>query len=605
MNERPDLFVDRRREVLRHGGKGGICTGIGGTVPADEPVGYVDMVDPVLLGAVLLEEVGHLDAQLREFRSFLAPGLVPVNVREGGDGSAFEDVQTGIELGLAAGGEPEELGDESGADEGGLLRFDEGHGLLGEEGQEVFAKEALGELPFLGKLAGVFHQGVYPGDSAFGVLVLDAVAGLGVVFHHLAGAYAALDVNLVEDDGSVTGDAEAVFIDQAFEDNGVKEGGEEAGEVAMDGRAQALCHDLGRYGVHLVHLSTGVYGWTGVDAALEPLRGFAPVFARRTGLRMVPEVFPGRVVVVAGGFVVASANGLVQEFSFGIDVAGEGVLCAAVWAGVAACRAGVALQGVVVFVCIAHWLLVFWGEEVIVRGVHLVHLVHRVHSVHWLSGGGRFVLLDDLGDHGLAEADFLGDFPVGFALAGELDDVLYAVQGFCLPLFAEVLTLGGVLLEFEVGESVGLLDLVDDDVVGVVAEGTGADLELLDVAQALVFGRFADGEDAVEEVVEFLGTSEVVLGNGAGEGALGRVGDDEDGPAVLLLELHQFHHKEAGIYAFVAAVAEVGEVVDDDYGAVELECCGFDVLEDAVFVVFQVQVHVVDFGPVHPFRELV
>ena len=79
-----------------------------------------------------------------------------------------------------------------------------------------------------------------------------------------------------------------------------------------------------------------------------------------------------------------------------------------------------------------------------------------------------------------------------------------------------MLTLGGVLLEFEVGESVGLLNLVDDDVVGVVAEGTGADLELLDVAQALVFGRFADGEDAVKEVVEFLGASEVVLGDGAG-----------------------------------------------------------------------------------------
>ena len=424
VDERPDLLVYLRREVLRHCRKRRFSPWIGCPVPADEPVGYVDVVDPVLLGAVLLEEVGHLDAQFREFRGFLAPGLVAVNVREGGNGTALEYIQPGIELGLAAGGEPEELGDEAGADDGRLLRFDEGHRLLGEEGQEVFAEEALAELPFLGKLAGVFHQGVYPGDAAFGVLVLDPVAGLGVVFHHLAGAYAALDVNLVEDDGTVTGDAEAVFIDQAFENDGVEDGGEEAGEVAMDGGAQALCHDLGRYGVHLVHLSTGVYGWTGVDAALEPLWGLAPVFARRTGLRVVPEVFPGRVVVVAGGFVVASANGLVQEFSFGVDVAGEGVLCAAVGAGVAACRAGVALQGVVVFVCIALWLLVFWGEEVIVRGVHLVH---RVHSVHRVSGGGRFVLLDDLGDHGLAEADFLGDFPVGFALAGELDDVLYAV----------------------------------------------------------------------------------------------------------------------------------------------------------------------------------
>ena len=134
MDERPDLFVDLRGEVLGDSGEGGFGPGIGGAVPADEPVGYVDVVDPVLLGAVLLEEVGHLDAQLREFRGFLAPGLVAVDVREGSDGTAFEDVEPGIELGFAAGGEPEEFGDESGADDGRLLGFDEGHGLLGEEG---------------------------------------------------------------------------------------------------------------------------------------------------------------------------------------------------------------------------------------------------------------------------------------------------------------------------------------------------------------------------------------------------------------------------------------------------------------------------------------
>ena len=245
-------------------------------------------------------------------------------------------------------------------------------------------------------------------------------------------------------------------------------------------------------------------------------------------------------------------------------------------------------------------LVVLRGEEFLSTAVHLVHCVH---SVRCRVLGGRGGLLDDLGDHGLAEADFLGDFPVGFALLEELDDVLYAVQGLGLLLLAEVPALGGVFLEFEVGESVGLLDLVDDDVVGVVAEGTGADFELLDVAQALVLGRFADGKDAVKEVVELLGASEVVLGDGAGEGALGGVRDDQDGPAVLLLELHQFHHKEAGIYAFIAAVAEVGEVVDDDDVAVQLEGGGFDVLEDAVVVVFQVQVHVVDFGPVHALGE--
>lgn len=193
-------------------------------------------------------------------------------------------------------------------------------------------------------------------------------------------------------------------------------------------------------------------------------------------------------------------------------------------------------------------LVVLRGEEFLSTAVHLVHCVH---SVRCRVLGGRGGLLDDLGDHGLAEADFLGDFAVGFALLEELDDVLYAVQGLGLLLLAEVLALGGVFLEFEVGEAIGLLNLVDDDVVGVVAEGSGADFQLLDVAEALVLCGFPDGEDAVKEVVELLGAGEVVLGDGAGKAALGRVGDNEDGPAVLFLELHQFHHEEAGIDAFV------------------------------------------------------
>lgn len=72
VNQRPNLLVCLRGEVLRHGGEGGIGPGIGRAVPADEPVGNVDVVGPVQLGAVLLEEVGHFDAQLREFGGLLA-----------------------------------------------------------------------------------------------------------------------------------------------------------------------------------------------------------------------------------------------------------------------------------------------------------------------------------------------------------------------------------------------------------------------------------------------------------------------------------------------------------------------------------------------------
>ena len=77
------------------------------------------------------------------------------------------------------------------------------------------------------------------------------------------------------------------------------------------------------------------------------------------------------------------------------------------------------------------------------------------------------------------------------------------------------------------------------------------------------------------------------------------MGDDEDGPAVFLLQLHEFHHEQAGIDAFVRAVAEVGQVINNDNFALEFEGGAFDVLQDLVFVVFQVQTHRVDFCPIH------
>ena len=348
VNQRPDLFMDLRGEVLRDGGEGGIGPGIGCAVPADEPVGNVDVVLAVFGSAVLLEEVGHFDAQVGEFRGFLAPGVVAVNVREGGDGTALQDVQPGIQLGLSAGGQPDELGDEAGTDDGGLFAFDEGHGLLGEERQEVLAEEALRQRPFLRELVGVFEEGVYPGDSAFGVLVLDAVAGLGVVFHDFAGTDAALNVNLVEDDGAFAGDADAVFVDEAFQDDGVEEGGKELCEIRRAVASQGLGHDVFRERVHFVHRVDGWTGWTTVDGFVEPLGGLAPVFGVWFGVGVVLEVLAGGVVVAAAGFMVASAYSLVQGLIVGVNVEGEAALAAAIGAGVAGGGAGVFLE--VVFV---------------------------------------------------------------------------------------------------------------------------------------------------------------------------------------------------------------------------------------------------------------
>ena len=340
MNQRPDLLVDLQGEVLRDGGKGGIGPGIGGAVPADEPVGNVDVVGPVLLCAVLLEEVGHLDAQFREFRGLLAPGVVAVNVREGGDGTAFQHVQPGIELGLPAGGQPDELGDEAGADDGGLLGLNQGYRFLGEEGQQVLAEEALGQRPFLRELAGVFEEGVYPGDAAFGVLVLDAVAGVGVVFHDFAGAASALNVYLVEDNGTVAGDTDAVFLDEGGNGDGVEEGAEEGAEIGVKGGADAPGNDVGGDGVHpftLVHLVHPVHGSVRVDRRGEP--------------GMVVEVFPGRVVVAAGGFMVAAADVVGQGLIILIDIEREAAFSAATGAGVAATYPRIFLELILVFHC--------------------------------------------------------------------------------------------------------------------------------------------------------------------------------------------------------------------------------------------------------------
>ena len=260
VNERPDLFMDLRGEVLRHGGEGSIGPGIGGAVPADEPVGNVDVGLVVLRLPVFDRKVAYSVGESLQLGELLHPCAVSVNIRECSYRAALQDIQPGVNLGLTTGSQPDELGDEAGADDGGLLAFYQGYRLLGEEEQQVFAEEALGQCPFLRELARVFHQGVYPGDAAFGVFVFDAVAGLGVVFHHFAGAASALNVNLVENDGFLACDSDAVFLDEGGNRYRVKKGAEECDEIGVEGGTDAPCYDFVGDGVHFVHLVQAVHG---------------------------------------------------------------------------------------------------------------------------------------------------------------------------------------------------------------------------------------------------------------------------------------------------------------------------------------------------------
>ena len=95
------------------------------TMLPQEPVGNVNLGSTVFRGAFFLQDVGECDGEKGLLGKGFLPGGVGVDVREDEDLPAFEDVQAVSELGLAAGGQPDELGAEGAADDGGLLRFNQ------------------------------------------------------------------------------------------------------------------------------------------------------------------------------------------------------------------------------------------------------------------------------------------------------------------------------------------------------------------------------------------------------------------------------------------------------------------------------------------------
>ena len=194
-------------------------------------------------------------------------------------------------------------------------------------------------------------------------------------------------------------------------------------------------------------------------------------------------------------------------------------------------------------------------------------------------------LFHDFGNLGLADAEEGRNLAAGLALGHLLPDVHHPHIFFIVAAVLEMVFLATGGEVFEVDEVVVLLDLIDQDIVGVVAEGTVADLHLLDVADALPLGGGADGDDAVKEVEKALGAAEVVLGNGAGERAFGRVGDDEEGPSVLELQEFEVLHEGAGIGAFVHVVAEIADVVHHDNVAVVGQGRLLDVFQDDFLIV--------------------
>ena len=173
-------------------------------------------------------------------------------------------------------------------------------------------------------------------------------------------------------------------------------------------------------------------------------------------------------------------------------------------------------------------------------------------------------LVESALDGALGHIEGLGDVADGLSITLELEDFdnLIIVVGTFTVL--EVVVLFGIALEFELQEAAAFGYIIDDDILGIVAVFSGADLDLLEVAEVVVLSAAGESNAGIEEVDELGGARKVVLGDGLPSATFGRVGDDDGREAVFLLEPDEFHHKAAGGGAFLGVVADEGNVVNHE-----------------------------------------
>ena len=298
-------------------------------LPADEEVGDVGTAAEFLFSGILLEIVGDGDVQVRTFPGLFAPLVVGVHVGEGYDLAAVEDLNAVVEAGLSAGGEPNEVGHHSGADDGGLFSLNEAYDFLRIRGEEVLAKEALGHGPAFGDESLAEHRDVYPVDGILCRGVFDAVACLTVVLHDFASTDAAFDVYLVEDDIAGLGDTDEVLADEPEDGLVVKERGEEVQKVGERVGADGLEDYVLREGAVAFVRFLNWFRALETEGGLPGIPGAVPVWCAAPAL-----VFVGRVLdVAAGGLMVASAVFFAGGVVVFVHVGGEAVFAAALGAG--------------------------------------------------------------------------------------------------------------------------------------------------------------------------------------------------------------------------------------------------------------------------------
>ena len=144
---------------------------------------------------IAFQDVGYGDVKHRVVLCLLPPFVVAVNVREGCHFPAFQDHQSVIELTFASGGQPDVFGEKEGSDDCGLLRLHQRHIGIDLILEQMLAEQALGESPLRRKQVRSLEIGVHP-HYRREMVILDAVAGLRVVWDDFPAAAATLDVKL-------------------------------------------------------------------------------------------------------------------------------------------------------------------------------------------------------------------------------------------------------------------------------------------------------------------------------------------------------------------------------------------------------------------------
>ena len=93
----------------------------------DEPIGNIYMSREVFRSGDLLQERGDGDIQACKPDQLVRPFLEAVDVGPGNHFATSQDVQSLVEPGLAAGGQPEVLGHQAGSDDSRLLTLHQGN----------------------------------------------------------------------------------------------------------------------------------------------------------------------------------------------------------------------------------------------------------------------------------------------------------------------------------------------------------------------------------------------------------------------------------------------------------------------------------------------